>query len=225
MRILLIEDDAALVAALTDGLTTAGFAVDQARTSERAVDMLGVAAYDLLVLDLGLPGIDGLTLTRMLRAREDAIPILMLTARTTVPDRVAGLDAGADDYLTKPFALSELLARVRALLRRGSFVAPTVLQVADLELDPARFDVRRGGCTVPLTTKEFAILEYLMRHAGELVTRSALLESCWGDSYEGVSNLVDVHVSRVRRKLDLPGRPSLLHTIRGAGFILGERAG
>ncbi|HXJ34416.1 MAG TPA: response regulator transcription factor [Candidatus Eisenbacteria bacterium] len=225
MRVLLVEDDAALVKALVDGLATASFAVDHARTAERALELMGLAPYDLLILDLGLPGMAGLALTRKLRERQDTIPILMLTARATVPDRVAGLDAGADDYLTKPFALSELLARVRALLRRGTVVSGTVLRVGDLELDPARFEVRRGDTVVSLTAKEFAILEYLMRHSGELVTRSALLESCWDESYEGISNLVDVHVSRVRRKLDVSGRPPLLHTIRGAGFILGERAG
>ncbi len=225
MRVLLVEDDAALVKALVDGLTTASFAVDHARTAERALELMGLVPYDLLILDLGLPGMDGLALTRKLRERQDTIPILMLTARATVPDRVAGLDAGGDDYVTKPFALSELLARVRALLRRGTVVSGTVLRVGDLELDPARFEVRRGDALVSLTAKEFAILEYLMRHSGELVTRSALLESCWDESYEGISNLVDVHVSRVRRKLDVSGRPALLHTIRGAGFILAERSG
>ncbi len=223
MRVLLVEDDDALVAALVDGFTAAGLAVDRARTAERALELLGVAPYDLLVLDIGLPGIDGQTLTRMLRDRHISLPILMLTARAGVADRVAGLDAGADDYLPKPFAFPELLARMRALMRRGEAVAPTVLRVGDLELDPARYVVRRGGTRLALTTKEFAILEYLMRHTGELVTRSALLESCWDESYEGVSNLVDVHVSRLRRKIDGAGRP-LLQTIRGAGFILAEQA-
>ena len=222
---MVVEDDAALVAALVDGLTAASFAVDQARTAERAIELLATAPYDLLIVDVGLPGMSGTALTQALRDRNVAVPILMLTARATVPDRVAGLDAGADDYVTKPFAFPELLARVRALLRRGEALSPTRLRVADVELDPARLAVSRAGVAVGLTTKEFAILEYLMRHAGELVTRSALLESCWDESYEGVSNLVDVHVSRLRRKLDLPGRPALLHTIRGAGFILGERAG
>jgi two-component system, OmpR family, response regulator len=223
MRVLLVEDDAALVAALVDGLTTASFAVDHSRTAERAFDMLAAAPYDVIILDIGLPGMDGQDFTRVLRAQHLSVPILMLTARATIADRVAGLDAGADDYLTKPFAFPELLARVRALLRRGEVVAPTVLRLADLELDPARFAVSRGGAPITLTAKEFAILEYLMRRAGELVTRSALLESCWDESYDGVSNLVDVHVSRLRRKLERPGRPSLLHTVRGAGFILGER--
>ena len=224
MRVLLVEDDDALVAALIDGFSAAGMAVDHAASGERALDLLGLAAYDVLVLDLGLPGIDGCRLTRALRERGIAVPILMLTARASVEDRVEGLDAGADDYLPKPFAFPELLARMRALTRRGDAVVPTVLRVGEVELDPARFTVRRSGERVPLTTKEFAILEYLMRHTGELVTRSALLESCWDESYEGVSNLVDVHVSRLRRKLDLGTRP-VLQTIRGAGFILADDVG
>jgi two-component system OmpR family response regulator len=223
MRVLLVEDDDALVAALLDGLTAAGAAVDHAGSGERALEMLAVTTYDVLVLDIGLPGIDGQTLTRRLRARNIALPILMLTARASVEDRVEGLDAGADDYLPKPFAFPELLARMRALTRRGDAIVPTVLRVGDVELDPARFTVRRSGERVVLTTKEFAILEYLMRHTGELVTRSALLESCWDESYEGVSNLVDVHVSRLRRKLDLGSGP-MLQTIRGAGFILTDHA-
>ena len=224
MRVLLVEDDQALVAALLDGFTASGMAVDHARSGERARELLALASYDVLVLDIGLPGIDGQTLTRELRERDVAIPILMLTARAGVEDRVEGLDAGADDYLPKPFAFPELLARMRALTRRGEAVVPTVLRVGDVELDPARFTVRRSGERVTLTTKEFAILEYLMRHTGELVTRSALLESCWDESYEGVSNLVDVHVSRLRRKLELVSKPGL-QTIRGAGFILADHVG
>jgi two-component system OmpR family response regulator len=223
MRVLLVEDDDALVAALLDGFAAAGMAVDHARTGERALELLAVTFYDLLVLDIGLPGMDGQTLTRQLRERHVALPILMLTARASVEDRVAGLDAGADDYLPKPFAFPELLARMRALTRRGEAIVPTVLRVGDVELDPARFTVRRAGERVVLTTKEFAILEYLMRHTGELVTRSALHESCSDESYEGVSNLVDVHVSRLRRKLELVSRP-VLQTIRGAGFILADHA-
>jgi DNA-binding response OmpR family regulator len=223
MRLLLVEDDAALVAALVRGFRGAGLGVDTARSAEEALEQLGLAEYDLLVLDLGLPGIDGLALLRYLRDRQLGVPVLVLTARGDVTDRVAGLDAGADDYLLKPFAFPELLARMRALLRRGVPLVPTVMRIADLEVDPARFEVRRGGQALSLTAKEFAILEYFMRHAGELVTRTMLLESCWDGSYDGLSNLVDVHVGRVRRKLDLPGTRPLLHTIRGAGFLLGER--
>jgi len=225
MRLLVVEDDPGLRAALTDGLRRAGYALDDVPSAEAALDRLGVDAYDLLLLDLGLPGADGLTLLRVLRERGLTLPVLVLTARGALEDRVTGLDAGADDYLAKPFAFPELLARVRALLRRTDTVLPSILRVADVELDPARFVVKRAGTVVPVTTKEFAILEYLMRHAGQLVTRAMLLESCWGASYEGLSNLVDVNLSRLRRKLDAYGSAALVHTIRGAGVIFGERAG
>jgi DNA-binding response OmpR family regulator len=221
MRLLVVEDDPGLVSALRDGLTARGFAVDHAGTVERALDLVGVNPYDLITLDLGLPGTNGLTLLRSLRARENPVPVLVLTARGDVTDRVAGLDAGADDYVQKPFAFVELLARIRALLRRRGPVAPAApLRVADLELDASRFAVRRAGVVLSLTAKEFAILEYFMLHVDELVTRSMLLDHCWDESYEGLSNLVDVHVSRVRRKVDVPGRTPLFQTIRGAGFIL-----
>jgi DNA-binding response OmpR family regulator len=223
MKLLVVEDDAALVAALVRGLRGAGFGVDVAGDAEQARELMGVGEYDLVLLDLGLPGVDGLTLLRSLRERELTVPVLVLTARGEVADRVAGLDAGADDYLLKPFAFPELLARIRALSRRGMPLLPTVMHIADLEVDPARFEARRCGQLLSLTTKEFAILEYFVRHAGELVTRTMLLESCWDGSYDGLSNLVDVHVGRLRRKLDLPGMRPLLHTIRGAGFLLGER--
>jgi DNA-binding response OmpR family regulator len=223
MKLLVVEDDAALVAALTRGLRGAGFGVDAAIDAEQARELMSVGEYDLVLLDLGLPGIDGLALLRSIRDRALSIPVLVLTARGEVADRVAGLDAGADDYLLKPFAFPELLARIRALSRRGTPLLPTIMRIADLEVDPARFEVRRRGELLSLTTKEFAILEYFIRHAGELVTRTMLLESCWDGSYDGLSNLVDVHVGRLRRKLDLPGARPLLHTIRGAGFLLGER--
>ena len=223
MRLLVVEDDPGLRAALTDGLRRAGYALDDVPSAEAALDRLAVDAYDLLLLDLGLPGADGLALLRELRTRGLAFPVLVLTARGALEDRVTGLDAGADDYLAKPFAFPELLARVRALLRRTDTVLPSILRVADVELDPARFVVKRAGVVVPVTTKEFAILEYLMRHAGQLVTRAMLLESCWGASYEGLSNLVDVNLSRLRRKLDAYGSAALVHTIRGAGVIFGER--
>jgi len=223
MRLLVIEDDRALLTALGEGLAGSGFAVDRAASAERALDQLRVNPYDLVVLDVGLPGVDGLTLLRALRGRESAVPVLILTARGQVADRVAGLDAGADDYVVKPFAFPELVARVHALLRRRASAVPLMLRVGDLELDPRRFQARRGGVLLSLTAKEFAILEYFMRHAGELVTRTMLLESCWDETYDGLSNLVDVHVSRVRRKIDVAGAAPLLHTIRGAGFVLDER--
>jgi DNA-binding response OmpR family regulator len=224
MRLLVVEDNAALRAAVVDGLRQAGHAVDDAGSADEALGRLGVDGYDLVVLDLGLPDADGLTVLRAMRARGMTVPVLVLTARGALEDRVTGLDAGADDYLAKPFAFPELLARVRALLRRRDTMLPTVLTFADLELDPARFEVRRAGVPVPLTAKEFAILELLMRHAGQVVTRSTILEACWDASYDGLSNLVDVNLSRLRRKLDAAGAPSLIHTIRGVGVVLGERA-
>ena len=223
VRLLVVEDDAGLVTALRRGLGTHGFAVDDATSAERALELIQENPYDLVVLDLGLPGADGLTFLRFLRERRDATPVLVLTARSAVADRVAGLDAGADDYLQKPFAFPELVARARALRRRRTPALPLVLRVADLELDPVRLTVQRAGVPVSLTTKEFAILEYFMLHADELVTRTMLLEHCWDGSYDGLSNLVDVHVGRVRRKVDRPGVVPLFHTIRGAGFVLSER--
>jgi len=224
MRLLVIEDDRALAAALRDGLTAQGFAVDVGMRVADARQALSLASYDGMVLDLGLPDEDGLPFLREMRQRNDIMPVLVLTARGDVSDRVAGLNAGADDYVQKPFAFPELIARVRALLRRGGAAVPPVLRVGDLELDAGRFRATRGDVPIPLTPKEFAILEYFMRHAGQLVTRTMLLDQCWDASYEGVSNLVDVHVGRVRRKLDAAGGAPLLHTIRGAGFVLDEQA-
>ena len=223
MRLLVIEDDRALAAALRDGLTAQGFAVDLGTRVADARQALSLASYDGMVLDLGLPDEDGLPFLREMRQRNDIMPVLVLTARGEVSDRVAGLNAGADDYVQKPFAFPELIARVRALLRRGGQVVPPVLRVGDLELDAGRFRATRGDVPIPLTPKEFAILEYFMRHAGQLVTRTMLLDQCWDASYEGVSNLVDVHVGRVRRKLEVAGGAPLLHTIRGAGFVLDEQ--
>jgi DNA-binding response OmpR family regulator len=225
VRLLVIEDDRALAAALRDGLSDHGFAVDVGTRVADARAALGLATYDGIVLDLGLPDEDGLPFLRELRARSVPTPVLVLTARGDVTDRVVGLNAGADDYVQKPFAFPELVARLRALLRRGGGpVLPPVVRVGDLELDAGRFLATRHGVPIALTAKEFAILEYFMRHAGQLVTRNMLLEQCWDAGYEGVSNLVDVHVGRVRRKLDAAGGPPLLHTIRGAGFVLDEQA-
>jgi len=223
VRLLVIEDDRALASALRDGLTAQGFAVDVGTRVADARQALSLASYDGMVLDLGLPDEDGLPFLREIRQRSEVMPVLVLTARGDVSDRVAGLNAGADDYVQKPFAFPELVARVRALLRRGAQAVPPVLRVGDLELDAGRFRATRGDVPIPLTPKEFAILEYFMRHAGQLVTRTMLLDQCWDASYEGVSNLVDVHVGRVRRKLETAGGAPLLHTIRGAGFVLDEQ--
>jgi len=220
MRILLVEDDDALRGALRTGLRDKGFAVDVSSTAEEAALLLGVEGYDALVLDLGLPHADGLDLLHDVRRKGSPLPVLVLTARGSVEERVVGLEAGADDYLVKPFAFPELVARLRALLRRGPVVAPAVLRLGDLELDPDRLAVRRHGERVDVTVKEFAILECLMRHAGAVVTRTMLLERCWDAGYEGLSNLVDVHVSRLRRKLGLDRGSPALRPIRGAGFVL-----
>jgi DNA-binding response OmpR family regulator len=224
MRLLAVEDDVALATALRRGLAHQGMAVDLAHAAGEARSLLRINPYDVVVLDLGLPDDDGLNLLAEMRARAHPAPVLVLTARGTIADRVAGLDAGADDYLLKPFAFSELVARIRALRRRTSPAVPIVLRIADLELHPSRLQASRGGTPLVLTAKEFSILAYLMHHAGTLVTRTMLLDHCWDESYDGVSNLVDVHVSRVRRKLEAAGGPPLLHTVRGAGFILEERS-
>jgi len=222
MRLLVVEDDNALARTLAEGLVGEGFSVDCTDTAEEACQLVGTNPYDLIVLDVGLPATDGFMFLRSLRARNNPVPVLILTARGTLPDRIAGLNSGADDYLRKPFAFLELVARIRAVLRRGSSSAPSLMRVSDLELDTIRFAVHYCGRPVSLTSKEFAILEYLMHHAGELVTRTMLLEHCWDESYDGLSNVVDVHVGRVRKKLHAAGAPPMLHTVRRAGFILDE---
>jgi len=222
MRLLVVEDDHSLAQGLRDGLTAERFAVDCAANVATARECLELNSYDLVLLDLTLPDADGLTLMKLLREEESPVPILVITARGNLADRVAGLNAGADDYLLKPFAFPELVARIQALLRRSLPTVPTVLRAGDLALDPVRFEVRRAGIPLSLTVKEFTLLEYLMRHAGELVTRTMLLEHCWDSTYEGVSNLIDVHMGRLRRKLDAAG-PAILQTVRGAGYILGSR--
>lgn len=221
MKLLVVEDEGPTAAFLRRGLAEEGFAVDVAGDAAAAEAAVAATAYDAIVLDVSLPGgVDGFELCRRWRGAGVDVPILFLTARDDVADRVRGFSLGADDYLVKPFAFAEVVARVRALLRRGTTVLPTVLRVGDLEVDPARFSVRRGGHPIALTAKEFAILEYLARHAGELVTRSQLLDECWDRNYDGLSNLVDVYVSRVRRKIDTGEGVPLLHTVRGAGFVL-----
>ena len=216
MRLLLVEDDAKLADAVCRGLRADGYAVDHAADGEAALADASVWDYDAVVLDLMLPKRDGFEICRALRARGDGVPILMLTARGRVDDRIRGLDAGADDYLAKPFDFGELLARVRALIRRGPSRRQPELRVGELVVDPARHAVAYAGEPVELTAREFAVLEYLARHPGELVTRAQLLDHVWDANYDGSTNIVDVYVGYVRRKL---GRP-LIRTVRGAGFVL-----
>ena len=218
MRILLIEDDRKAAALLSRGLREEGFVIDVAYSAEEGDQQTALAEHDLIVLDWMLPGKDGAALCRELRSRGVHTPILMLTARDALGDRVAGLNMGADDYLTKPFAFEELLARVRALLRRSEFTRPPVLCVADLRLDPAGQQVSRGDASLDLTRKEYAILEILMRNAGEVISRSRLAEQVWKADLIAIDNLIDAHISNLRRKVDPPGLPPLIHTVRARGF-------
>jgi DNA-binding response OmpR family regulator len=221
MRILLIEDDRKAARLVTRVLQEEGFVVDVALTGEEGEDKAAVEEYDVIVLDWLLPGKDGLAVCRDLRGRGVLTPILMLTARDSLADRVDGLVTGADDYLTKPFAFAELLARIRALLRRSRLAQPIVLAVADLTLDPASRRVARGDVPVTLTAKEFAILEVLMRSTGEVVSRTRLAERVWDEASDVLDNLIDVHVSNLRKKIDRGGSVALIHTVRGFGYRLG----
>jgi two-component system, OmpR family, response regulator len=221
MRLLLVEDDKKAARVLARGFNEEGFVVDVAHSGEVGDELAASSRYDLIVLDWLLPRKDGLAVCRGLRGRGIRTPILMLTARDSLPDRVSGLDSGADDYLTKPFAFEELLARIRALLRRSELTRPPVLKVADLILDPVTHRVTRAAVEISLTPKEYAILETLMRHAGQVVSRTRIGESVWEDDPEDLTNLVDVHVSHLRRKIDQGDRPALIHTVRARGFRLG----
>jgi DNA-binding response OmpR family regulator len=225
MRILLVEDDRKAAQLLARGFREEGFVVDVAHTAEEGDERTFVYDYDLIVLDWLLPGKEGIALCRELRLRGVQTPILMLTARDALGDRVAGLKTGADDYLTKPFAFEELLARVHALLRRSRLSRPLVLQVADLALDPQSHRVMRGDAVLDLTPKEYAILEILMRQAGEVVSRSRLAEQVWKADLIAIDNLIDVHISNLRRKVDVPGARPLIQTVRGRGFLLEKEGG
>jgi DNA-binding response OmpR family regulator len=221
MRLLLIEDDRKAAKLLARGLREEGFVVDVAPTGEEGEEQVVVNQYDVIVLDWLLPGKDGVAVCRSLRTRDVSTPILMLTAKDDLTDRVTGLGTGADDYLTKPFAFAELLARIRALLRRSRHTKPPVFRFGDLMLDPAGRRVTRGGVPLALTSKEFAILEVLMRSADEIVSRTHLVERVWDEASEVLDNLVDAHVSHLRKKIDRGDSPSLIHTVRGYGYRLG----
>lgn len=203
-------------------LAEESFAVDVAHDGRGALEMALAIDYDAIVLDLMLPGVDGLTVCRRLREAGKQTPILIISARDMVEDRVRGLDAGADDYLVKPFALEELAARLRALSRRHRSTDAPVLTFADMELVPATRVVKRSGRLIPLTPKEYALLEYLMRRSGVVLTRAMIAEHVWDYSFDHGSNVVDVHVKHLREKLDVPGRPSLIQAVRGVGYVLGD---
>jgi two-component system OmpR family response regulator len=222
MRVLIVEDEAKMAALIQRGLRQEAIAADVAGKGEDALWMAGSTEYDAIVLDVMLPGIDGFEVCR--RLRDDGVwsPILMLTARDGVPDRVAGLDSGADDYLVKPFSYAELLARLRALARRGRVERPTDLRVGDLRMDPAKRQVWRGDTEVDLSAKEFAVLEVFMRRPGEVLTRFQLLEHAWDYEYENRSNIVDSYVRLLRKKIDKPFGTESIQTVRGAGYRLRE---
>jgi two-component system OmpR family response regulator len=220
VRALIVEDELRMASLIRRGLTKEGLAVDVAKDGEEALWMAQSSNYDVIVLDVMLPGINGFETCRRLRTSGVWAPVLMLTARDSVDDRVAGLDTGADDYLVKPFAFAELLARLRALARRGEGKRPSVLEVGDLRLDPATHRVWRGSAEIPLSTKEFALLETFMRRADEVLSRYDLLEHAWDFAYENRSNIVDVYVRHLRRKIDEPFGRRSLETVRGAGYRL-----
>ncbi len=224
MRVLVVEDERRMATLLERGLQEEGYAVDLAATGEDGIWLATENAYDAVLLDVLLPDLDGFEVCRRLREARRWAPILMLTARDAVPDRVEGLDAGADDYLTKPFAYPELLARLRAVIRRGPHERPAAISVGDLSLDPATREVRRGDLPVPLTPKEFALLEYFMRHAGEVLTRTQILEHVWDFAFDGDSNVIEVYVRYLREKVDRPFGRQSLETVRGVGYRLRDGA-
>jgi two-component system OmpR family response regulator len=220
MRVLVVEDNPDLGTNLQKGLREHGYAVDLARDFTSGCRLALAGHYDLLILDRMLPGGDGLDLLRTLRAQNVAIPAIFLTARGDVEERIRGLRAGADDYLAKPFSFAELLARMQVVLRRGPDSASRVLKVADLQLDPLTHAVERAGQEIELTAKQFTLLHYLMSQAGRVVTRSMLLEHVWNFEFDGASNVIDVHINRLRKKIDRDFEKPLIRTLRGVGYVL-----
>jgi heavy metal response regulator len=220
MRVLVVEDNPDMGPYLEQGLREHGFAVDLVTDGNVALDYAETGVYELLILDRMLPGRDGLEILRRLRAADIRTPAIFLTAKSAVIDRVEGLDAGADDYLAKPFSFAELLARIRVVLRRGPELQPSVLRVADLSLDPTTHAVERSGQRVELSAKQFALLQYLMRHAGQVVSRTMIQEHVWNYEFDGLTNVVDVHINRLRNKVDRGFDRALIHTLRGVGYVL-----
>jgi len=223
MRLLLVEDDPLLSASVARGLREQAYAVDVAADGKSALYQAAIFPYDLIVLDVMLPGKDGFEVLSELRRRGTTARVLMLTSRDAVQDRIRGLDLGADDYLTKPFDFQELLARIRALLRRGEELAPAVLCVADLEVDTRAQSARRAGEEIRLTAKEYALLEFLARNAGRVMPRAEISDHVWDENHDPFSNLIEVYINRLRRKIDRLGLEPLIHTRRGAGYLLGAQ--
>lgn len=222
MRILFAEDEPALREVTVKRLKAEGFGVDGCRDGREALDYLDSTDYDVVILDIMMPGIDGLTVLRTLRSRGNTVPVMLLTARDAVADRVGGLDAGADDYLTKPFEFAELTARIRALLRRNSDNKTDTASVADLTVEFSTRKVTRGGVEISLSSREFALLESLIRHKGAILSRTQLEKQVWDFGFEGGSNIVDVYIRYLRKKIDDPFEKKLIHTVRGAGYTLRE---
>ncbi|MFL6335920.1 MAG: response regulator [Pyrinomonadaceae bacterium] len=220
MRILLVEDDPRITRFVAQALREQAYAVDAAADGDDALYKASVNDYDAVILDVLIPGRDGFEVCRELRAQGSVVPVIMLTARDAVPDRVAGLDSGADDYLTKPFEVAELLARLRALLRRGRAVRPALVNVADLRIDTRAHAVERAGRQIELTAKEYALLEYLARERGRVLTRAEIAEHVWDENFDPLSNLIDVNINRLRRKVDDGFAVPLIHTRRGEGYML-----
>jgi two-component system, OmpR family, copper resistance phosphate regulon response regulator CusR len=221
MRLLLVEDDPGVLRFVLKGLREQAYAVDTAMTGDDALYQAEINTYDLIILDVMIPGRDGFAVCKQIRAMGNRVPILMLTALDGVEDRIAGLDVGADDYLTKPFAVRELLARLRALLRRSGELRPADIIVADLVVETAGQTVTRGGRHIALTTKEYALVEFLARNAGRVVGRAAIAQHVWDETFDPFSNLIEVYVNRLRRKIDADSKVPLLHTRRGAGYLFG----
>jgi heavy metal response regulator len=222
VRILIIEDEPGVAAFIRRGLREAGFAVDLADNGNDGCHMACAEPYDLVILDLMLPGRDGFSVLGELRGRSITTPVICLTARDTVDDRVRGLDLGADDYLAKPFSFAELLARIRAILRRGATLASNPIAVGDLSLDVAARQVSRAGRRIELSAREYALLEYLVRHAGQVLSRTMILEKVWDINQDPLTNVVDVHINRLRKKVDHGFSKPLVHTIRGVGYVLSD---
>jgi len=220
MHILVVEDEIKVASFIKQGLEAANYTVDVEHDGEAGLNRLIEGEYDLVILDVMLPKLDGLSVMKKIRSRHMSVPILLLTARVTVTDKVMGLDLGADDYLTKPFAFEELLARVRALLRRGAGAAPAVLSVANLRLDPVSREVYRGDKRIELTAKEFALLEFFLRRHEQVLPRAIIAQHVWGVDYDSFTNVIDVYVNYLRKKIDDDFEPKLIHTVRGVGYVL-----